>query len=49
MVNPVILGSGNPLFKNITDRHKLQFVNIKTFRSGNVLLYYRPAANKKEV
>ena len=48
MVNPVILGSGNPLFKNITDRHKLQFVNIKTFRSGNVLLYYRPAANKKE-
>ena len=42
MVNPVILGSGNPLFKNINDKHKLQFVNVKTFRSGNVLLYYQP-------
>ena len=49
MVNPVILGSGNPLFKNIDDRRKLQFVNIKTFRSGNVLLYYQPVANKMDV
>ena len=49
MVNPVILGSGNPLFKTISEKRKLQFVNIKTFRSGNVLLYYQPAANKPEV
>ena len=49
MVNPVILGSGNPLFKNISDKRKLRFVNLKTFRSGNVLLYYQPIATKSEV
>jgi len=47
MVNPVVIGSGSPLFKNINDKRKLQFVNIKTFRSGNVLLYYQPVSNKK--
>ena len=47
MVNPVIIGSGSPLFKNINEKRKLQFVNIKTFRSGNVLLYYQPVANSK--
>ncbi|MCI0555596.1 MAG: dihydrofolate reductase family protein, partial [Anaerolineae bacterium] len=48
MVNPIVLGRGNPLFKNMNDRRKLQFVNIKTFRSGNVLLYYQPISNKED-
>jgi dihydrofolate reductase len=42
MVNPVVLGSGNPLFKRIHHRLDLKLVNARTFRSGNVLLYYQP-------
>ncbi len=42
MVNPVVLGNGNPLFKGIKDRLNLKLVNTKIFKSGNVLLYYQP-------
>lgn len=42
LINPVILGKGKPLFKNIRDRMKLKLVNTKTFSSGLVLLQYRP-------
>jgi dihydrofolate reductase len=42
MVNPVVLGSGKPLFKGIKDRLNLKLLKTKTFRSGNVLLYYEP-------
>ena len=41
-VNPVVLGSGKPLFKNIKDRHNLLLANTKTFKSGVVLLDYHP-------
>jgi len=41
MVNPVILGKGKPLFKNIKDRIKLKLVNTKPFRNGIVLLRYQ--------
>ncbi len=47
MVNPVILGSGTPLFKGIRDKLNLKLLRTKTFKSGNVLLYYRPE-NEKE-
>jgi dihydrofolate reductase len=40
MVNPVILGSGMPLFRNGNSRHPLKFVGSRAFRSGNVLLTY---------
>ena len=43
IVNPVVLGNGKPLFKGIKDKLHLKLVNTKTFRSGNVLLYYQPA------
>ena len=43
IVNPVVLGNGKPLFKGIKDKLHLKLVNTKTFRSGNVLLYYEPA------
>ncbi len=43
MVNPVVIGSGKPLFKGIHDKLQLKLVRTKTFRSGNVLLYYEPA------
>ncbi len=42
MVNPIILGDGNPLFKGITDRINLKLIKARTFRNGNVLLCYQP-------
>jgi len=40
MVNPIILGNGTPLFKDINERLKLKLIKTRTFRNGNVLLYY---------
>lgn len=42
MVNPVVLGNGNSLFKGIHDKANLKLLKTRTFRSGNVLLYYQP-------
>ncbi len=42
MLNPVVLGSGKALFTGINERLKLKLVKTRTFRSGNVLLYYQP-------
>ena len=42
MVNPVVLGNGNSLFKGIHDKLKLKLIKTRTFNSGNVLLYYQP-------
>ncbi len=41
MINPVAVGKGNPLFKDINGRIKLELLKTKTFRNGNVLIYYR--------
>lgn len=40
MVNPVLIGSGTPLFKDIGHKVKLKLLETRTFRSGNVLLCY---------
>lgn len=42
-VNPVVLGSGKPLFKDIKDRLNLELLTTKTFDCGVVLLHYQPA------
>ncbi len=42
MVNPVILGSGNPLFKRTKDKLNLKLIRTRTFGNGNVLLCYQP-------
>ncbi|HZT98215.1 MAG TPA: dihydrofolate reductase family protein [Ktedonobacteraceae bacterium] len=42
MVNPVVLGSGKRLFEGIHETLKLKLLKTRTFRSGNVLLYYQP-------
>lgn len=42
MVNPVILGQGNPLFKRSKDKLHLKLVKTRTFGNGNVLLCYQP-------
>ena len=41
-IHPVILGSGLPLFKNITDKIDLKLLQTKTFSCGVVCLYYQP-------
>jgi dihydrofolate reductase len=41
-VHPVIVGSGLPLFKNITNRVILKLLKVKTFGSGSIVLYYEP-------
>jgi dihydrofolate reductase len=41
MLNPVVLGSGNPLFR---DKLNLKLLETRTFQNGNVLLYYQPAS-----
>jgi dihydrofolate reductase len=43
MVNPVVLGAGKSLFRTASDRTSLELMKSRTFRSGNVLLYYQPA------
>lgn len=40
-VNPVLLGKGIPLFKDVTDIVKLKLLESKTFASGVVALHYR--------
>jgi dihydrofolate reductase len=39
-INPVILGKGMPLFKNITGTTKLKLVDSKTFACGVIGLHY---------
>ena len=39
-VNPILLGQGIPLFKNIKDRTALTLVKSKIFASGVVCLHY---------
>ena len=40
-VNPIILGQGMPLFKDITGTTKLKLVESKTFASGVIALHYK--------
>src|SRR5678816_444679 len=39
-VQPTVLGSGLPLFKNIRDRVNLKLLKTKTFGCGAVMFYY---------
>ena len=41
-IQPVVAGSGLPLFENINDRIIFKLVKNKTFNSGAVILYYQP-------
>jgi hypothetical protein len=42
LVHPIVLGRGKPLFKDLNERQKLEFIGTKTFKSGVVGLYYQP-------
>ncbi|WP_409965676.1 putative protein YyaP [Mycovorax composti] len=41
-VNPVVIGGGIPLFKEINNRKNLRLINTRTYRCGVVGLYYEP-------
>jgi dihydrofolate reductase len=40
MVNPLILGGGIALFKDVKERHSLKLVRVKPLKSGKVSLTY---------
>ncbi len=42
MINPIILGTGNSMFPENDGTLKLKLLNSRSFRNGNVLLYYAP-------
>jgi dihydrofolate reductase len=42
MINPIILGEGNSLFRTTDKRIGLKLLKTRPFDSGNVLLYYQP-------
>lgn len=41
ILQPVLIGRGNPLFKDITERMQLKLMSARTFGSGVVLLSYQ--------
>ena len=46
MINPVVLGNGKPLFQGIKSKLDLRLIKTRTFKSGNILLYYEPKGNR---
>ena len=42
MVDPVVIGDGTPIFKNIKHTLDLKLTTTRTFKSGVVLLCYQP-------
>lgn len=45
-INPILLGQGIPLFKNIKDRTALTLVKSKLFDSGVLFLHYEVKQNQ---
>jgi len=43
MIDPVVIGQGTPVFNNIAHKLELELIRTKTFKSGVVILSYRPA------
>jgi dihydrofolate reductase len=43
VVNPIVLGKGRTLFETVADRMTLTLTDSRTFRNGNVVLWYAPA------
>lgn len=40
MINPVIIGSGTPLFHGLKEKIEFHLINERKFHSGNILLTY---------
>ena len=44
-VNPVLLGQGIPLFKDVTEKTKLKLIETKIFSCGVIALHYETKRN----
>jgi dihydrofolate reductase len=44
MVDPVVLGDGTPILKNLKHKLDLRLTGSRTFKSGVILLVYQPMA-----
>jgi dihydrofolate reductase len=44
IINPPALGKGSPLFEGITTRLGFKLLAARTFKSGNILLSYKPVS-----
>jgi dihydrofolate reductase len=42
LLNPVVIGQGKSMFEGLKDRFSLRLMSARTFKNGNVLLYYEP-------
>lgn len=42
MINPVIIGKGTPILNGLGRKFGLELISSKQFRSGNLLLCYKP-------
>jgi dihydrofolate reductase len=42
-LNPVVLGSGTPFFKDSPHRLTMQLLEARPLKSGVVILHYQPA------
>ena len=40
MINPLVLGGGKALFKDVKERHSLKLLSAKPLKSGMVILTY---------
>ncbi len=43
VINPLILGDGKPLWRDIKNTRKLRLIRTRVFQNGNVLLCYQSA------
>jgi dihydrofolate reductase len=43
MVCPIVLGQGRSLFEDLKDRVSLSLIGVRQFKSGNLVLTYRPS------
>ena len=48
-VQPIVLGSGLPLFKNVRERINLRLLKTKAFGCGAVTLYYEPDKDPNKI
>ena len=48
-IHPVVIGSGLPLFKNISGKIILRLTKTKTFANGSVIHYYERGLSKSVV
>ena len=42
LVQPIIIGKGTPLFKNVQDRVELKLLKTRVLNNGSVVLSYQP-------